>query len=125
MPHLTEILPGHQVVEVVLSGALEDPEAVEMLSEAMNLQRETGILDALLDCTDVVKGMSYSSVVEMADYIVSLGVPSNWRQAVIKPKDLTAAVTIGLWEAAGNNRGMTIKVLPDRESALAWLGGTP
>lgn len=125
MPHLTEILPGHQVVEVVLSGALDDPEAVEMLGETMNLQRETGIPDALLDCTEVVKGLSYKSVVDMADYTVSLGVPSNWRQAVIKPTDLTAAVTIGLWEAAGNNRGMTIKVFPDRESALAWLAAAP
>ena len=121
VPHLTEILPGHQAIEVVLSGALDDPEAAEMLVEAMNLQREMDIPDALLDCTGVTKGLSYPSVVEMADYTVSLGVPSNWRQAVIKPKDLTAAVTIGLWEAAGNNRGMTIKVFPDRESALAWL----
>ena len=121
MPHVTEILPGQRIVEVVLSGALDDPEAIEMLKEAMDLQRETGIPDALLDCTDVAKGLSYPSVVEMADYTVSLGVPSNWRQAVVKPTDLTAAVTIGLWEAAGNNRGMTIKVFPDRESALAWL----
>ena len=59
----------------------------------------------------------------MADYTVSLGVPSDWRQAVVKPHDLTAAVTIGLWEAAGNNRGMNIKVFPDRDSALEWLTG--
>lgn len=118
---MTEILPGHQVIEVVLSGALDDPEAVDMLVEAMSLQRETGIADALLDCTDVIQGLSYPSVVGMADYTVALGVPSDWRQAVIKPKDVTAAVTVGLWEAAGNNRGMTIKVFPDRESALAWL----
>ena len=121
MPHVTEILPGQRIVEVVLSGALDDPEAVDMLLESRKLQAEMGIPYALLDCTDVIKGLSYSSVVEMADYIVSLGVPSDWRQAVVKPKDLTAAVTIGLWEAAGNNRGMTIKVFPDRESALGWL----
>lgn len=121
MPHVTEILPGQRIVEVVLSGALDDPEAVDMLVESRKLQAEMGIPYALLDCTDVIKGLSYSSVVEMADYIVALGVPSDWRQAVVKPKDLTAAVTIGLWEAAGNNRGMTIKVFPDRESALGWL----
>ena len=90
VPHVTEILPGHQVIEVVLSGALEDPEAAELLVEAMTLQRETGIPDALLDCTDVVRGLPYPSVVEMADHTVALGVPSNWRQAVIKPDDLTA-----------------------------------
>ena len=86
-------------------------------------QGELGIPDALLDCTDVDQGLSYPSVVEMADYTVSLGVPSDWRQAVVKPHNLTAAVTIGLWEAAGNNRGMTIKVFPDRDSAIAWLTG--
>jgi hypothetical protein len=121
MPHVTEILSGQRIVEVVLSGALDDPEAVEMLVGSRQLQSDLDIPDALLDCTDVVQGLSYPSVVEMADYIVALGVPSNWRQAVVKPHDLTAAVTIGLWEAAGNNRGMTIKVFPDRESALAWL----
>jgi hypothetical protein len=121
MPHVTEILPGQRIVEVVLSGAMDDPEAVEMLVEAKKLQEKHGIPDALIDCTAVIQGPSYPSVVKMADYAVSLGVPSGWRQAVVKPKDLTAAVTIGLWEAAGNNRGMTIKVFPDRESALAWL----
>ncbi len=121
MAHVTEILSGQHVVEVVLSGALDDPEAIDLLAECRRLQIELGIADALLDCTDVIKGLSYSSVVEMADYIVGVGVPSDWRQAVVKPRDVTAAVTIGLWEAAGNNRGMTIKVFPDRESALAWL----
>ena len=120
---MTEILSGQRIVEVVLSGALDDPEAAEMLVECRRLQAELGIPDALLDCTAVDQGLSYSSVVEMADYTVSLGVPSDWRQAVVKPHDLTAAVTIGLWEAAGNNRGMNIKVFPDRDSALAWLTG--
>jgi hypothetical protein len=118
---VTEILPGQHVVEVVLSGALDDPEAVDMLAECRRLQDELGIAGALLDCSDVVKGLSYPSVVEMADYVVGLGVPADWRQAIVKPRDLTAAVTIGLWEAAGSNRGMTIKVFPDRESALEWL----
>jgi hypothetical protein len=118
---VTEILPGQRIVEVVLSGALDDPEAIDMLVESRRLQEETGIPNALLDCTDVIKGLSYSSVVEMADYIVAQGVPSDWRQAVVKPTDLTAAVTIGLWEAAGTNRGMTIKVFPDRTAAIGWL----
>ena len=125
MAHVTEILPGQHAVEVVLSGALDDPEAIDLLAECRGLQMELGIPDALLDCTDVIKGLSYSSVVEMADYIVGVGVPSDWRQAVVKPRDVTAAVTIGLWEAAGTNRGMTIKVFPDRESALAWLTTRP
>lgn len=121
VPHVTEILSGERIIEVVLSGALADPEAVEMLVEARRLQDELGIPGALLDCTDVTQGLSYPSVVEMADYIVAMGVPSDWRQAVVKPHDVTAAVTIGLWEAAGNNRGMNIKVFPDRDSALEWL----
>lgn len=118
---MTEILSGVRIVEVVLSGAMSDPEAVEMLVESRRLQDELGIPHALLDCTDVIQGLSYSSVVEMADYIVALGVPSDWRQAVVKPRDLTAAVTIGLWEAAGNNRGMNIRVFGDRDSAVEWL----
>ena len=121
VPHVTEILPGQRIVEVVLSGALGDPEAVEMLVEAKKLQDEMGIPNALLDCTDVTTGLSYSSVVEMADYLVSQGVPAEWREAVVKPTNLTAAVTIGLWEAACNNRGILVKVFPDRESAVGWL----
>jgi hypothetical protein len=121
MPHVTEILSGQRIVEVVLSGALDDPEAVDVLVESRRLQSELDIPDVLLDCSEVVRGLTYSSVVEMADYVVAMGVPSDWRQAVVKPHDLTASVTIGLWEAAGSNRGMNIKVFPDRESALAWL----
>jgi hypothetical protein len=121
MPHVMGIRSEQRIVEVVLSGPIAEPEAFEMLAQCSKLQEQQGIPDALIDCTDVLPGLTYSSVVEMADYAVSLGVPSHWRQAVVKPRDLTAAVAVGLWAAAGGNRGMAIKVFPDRESALAWF----
>ena len=43
------------------------------------------------------------------------------RQAVLRPRDLDAAMAVDLWEAAANNRGLAVKVFRDRDQALAWL----
>ena len=42
------------------------------------------------------------------------------------PEDPWAVLTVTRWEAVATNRGMTVRLSHDRESALAWFtGSTP
>jgi hypothetical protein len=60
-------------------------------------------------------------LVELADRVSDLGLEPHWRQAIVKPSDPWASMSVQRWEAIATNRGMTVRVFPDRESALAWL----
>ena len=82
------------------------------------------IADTLLDCADLTQGSAAVPIVELADRVSSLGTDPRWRQAIVKPHDPWAAMSVVRWEAAATNRGMTVRLFEDRESALAWLTAT-
>ena len=48
----------------------------------------------------------------------------RFREALVQPTDVTAAVSVGFWEVAGINRGLAMKVFRDRDDAIAWLEGS-
>ena len=77
----------------------------------------------LLDCRDLTQGSVSVPVVDLATRVAGLGMESHWRQAIVRPSDAFAAMTVDFWMAAANNRGITCRVFRDRESALAWLTG--
>jgi hypothetical protein len=118
---LRDLQPDHPVIELIVRGALNDPDVLGVVESSMRLQYETGIGDALVDCTEMTHELTNVQIIDLATHLASLGVPPVWRQAIVKPHDPYTAVAVGLWEAACNNRGLTVKVFPTREAALEWL----
>ena len=118
---MTELLPEHRVIEQVAVGTLNDPEVLDLILGVQQLQRETGIADTLIDCTDLTQGTSTVPLVDLAERVARLGVDPGWRQAIVKPSDAWASMSVLRWEAVAGNRGMTVRVFPDRESAIGWL----
>ncbi len=122
MPRImTELLPEHRVIEQVAVGTLNDPDVFELILGVQRLQQETGIGDTLLDCRDLTQGSAPVPVVDLVTRVADLGMESQWRQAIVRPSDPMAAMTVDFWMAAANNRGITCRVFRDRESALEWL----
>lgn len=113
--------PEHRVIEIVAAGVMSDPKVTDLIEEALTLLRDTGITDVLVDASAMTHEVSYTRIVELATELAALGIPSDWRQAIVRPDALSTAVAVSLWEAACNNRGMIAKVFPDRDAALAWL----
>lgn len=122
MPRImTELLPGRRVIEQVAIGTLNDPEVLELILGVQQMVNETGIKDTLLDCSELTQGTEPVPVGELADLVAKIGADPDWRQAIVKPHDPWASMTVIRWEALASNRGMHVKVFPDRETALAWL----
>jgi hypothetical protein len=118
---MTELLPGHRIIEQVAVGTLNDPEVFELILGVQQLQQETGIGDTLLDCTGLTQGTASVPVLDLIDRVVGIGMEPGWRQAIIRPHEAFAAMTVDRWMAAANNRGVTVRVFRDREAALEWL----
>ena len=113
--------PDVPVIEVVVEGSMTDPDTMELVTSGMREQQEKGFVLGLVDATHLTQKASPSLVIQVADHLRDAGVPDGWRQAVLRPHDLDAAMAVDLWEAAANNRGLTVKVFRDRDQALAWL----
>ena len=122
---MTELLPDHEVIEQVAEGTLNDPEVLELILGVQDMQKQTGIADTLLDCSDLTQGSVSVDVVALAQRVATLGMEPHWRQAIVRPHDPWAAMSVSRWEAAASNRGMIVRLFADRESALAWLCAGP
>lgn len=118
---MTELLPDHRIIEQIAVGTLNDPEVLELILGVQQIQKETGIADTLLDCSELTQGTAAVPLVDLADRVAQLGMEPHWRQAIVRPHDPWAAMTVSHWKAAASNRGMIVEVFRDRESALEWL----
>ena len=121
MPQIVRLSPDHRIVEVCITGPINDPESLALISRGLELQRESGIPDALVDCAAMSHAIPHPEIVQLAEYLATMDLPDGYRQAVIRPKDLHTAMSVDLWEAACNNRGVSVKVLRERDEAIAWL----
>lgn len=118
---MTELLPDHRVIEQVAVGTLNDPEVLELILGVQDLQHELGIGLTLLDCTDLTQGSRSVSIVDLAEIVARRGMEPHWKEALVRPTDPWARMSVDLWVAACNNRGIVAKAFPDRTSALEWL----
>ena len=100
---------------------MTDPDTMELVTNGMRVQHQEGYVLGLVDATLLTQRGTPALVIEVADHLRDAGVPAGWKQAVLRPRDLDAAMAVDLWEAAANNRGLTVKVFRDREQALSWL----
>ena len=94
---MASLLPDHPVVEVRYFGQVTAADLTE----------------AFTDLNDLVDALS------------ALGMTERFREAVVRPTDVTAAVSVGFWETAGVNRGPAIRTFRTRSEALDWLEGEP
>lgn len=113
--------PDVPAIEVVLEGSLSDPATMQLLVDGLRLMRREGVARSLVDAERLTQKVSPTTVIAVADRLLASDRPSGWRQAVLRPHDLDAAMATDLWEAAANNRGMLVKVFRDRDEALRWL----
>ena len=113
--------PDVPAIEVVLEGSLSDPATMQLLLDGLRLMRREGVAFCIVDAERLTQKASPTTVIAGADRLLASDPPPGWRQAVLRPQDLDAAMATDLWEAAANNRGMLVKVFRDRDEALRWL----
>lgn len=122
MPWTTRSLqPDLPVVEIVVEGTITHHDSNLMRAQARVLLADEGLTLVLYDATDLVHPPTSTDIIAVADSIVATNVPDGFRNAHVRPTDLTAAMWTDHWVAAANNRGIATAVFHTRDEAVAWL----
>ena len=118
------LAPEHDVVEARFYGVNTREEIEQAFAECLALALEIDTWLLLADCTDLAYAPPISDLKDLVDALATLGVTERFREALVRPLDVTAAVSVGFWATAGTNRGLVMELFRDRGEALAWLEGT-
>ncbi len=117
------LMTDHPIIEAMFHGRVTKEAADEAVHDILLLAGQMDVWSVLTDCTDLVWTPPITNLSPLADALNDLGVADRFRQALIKPQDVTAAVAVGFWETLGANRGLAIRVFRDRDEAITWLTG--
>ena len=123
MPWNTQYHSDTQIVEAVYSRSISPAEVEGAVRSTLALGVEHSATRFLTDCTELTGGHSITDLYGMMELLLSSGLPYTVREAgVLFPSsDPTAIENVGFWELACRNRGINVRVFPDRASAQAWL----
>ncbi len=115
------LLPDHSVIEVRYFGHVTAADLTEAFTECLAVAMELDTWLLLADCTELAWTPTITDLKDLVDALSALGVTDRFREAVVRPSDVTAAVSVGFWETAGVNRGLAIRAFRTRTEALDWL----
>jgi hypothetical protein len=122
---VANLLPDHPVVEVRYFGHVTAADLTEAFTECVVKAMELDTWLLLADCTDLAWAPTITDLKDLVDALSALGMTERFREAVVRPTDITAAVSVGFWETAGVNRGLAIRTFRTRTEALGWLEEEP
>lgn len=126
MPYTIKHEPVLDVIEVTLTGVLAaGGDVTEMTSDAVRLQKQTGVTRFLLDAKGWDVRASIIEIHELANtQYWKEELPRHSRIAVILPTSVSAQEAARFYETVCYNRGWNVRVCPDRQDAIDWLRGT-
>lgn len=113
--------PDLPIVEIIVSGTITHGDSDDMRATLRTMLVEEGVSLVLYDATDLVHVPTSTDIIAVADSIVATHVPTGFRNAHVRPTDLSAAMWTDHWVAAANNRGLPTAVFRTREEAVDWL----
>lgn len=113
--------PELPVVEMVVSGTITHADSDDMRAALRVMLAEERVARVLYDAVDLVHLPSSTDIIKVADSIVATNIPDGFRNAHVRPTDLTAAMWTDHWAAVANNRGMPTAVFHSRDEAIDWL----
>lgn len=113
--------PDLPLVEMVVSGTITHGDSDEMRRSVKSLLHEEGLERVLYDATELTHPPTSTNIIEVADSMSTTNLPAGFRNAHVRPTDLTAAMWTDHWVAAANNRGIRTAVFHTRVEAIDWL----
>ena len=115
------LLPALSIVEIVVSGTITHSDSDEMRRAVKALLIQEGLERVLYDATDLTHVPTSTNIITVAESMATTNLPAGFRNAHIRPADLTAAMWTDHWVAAANNRGIASAVFRTRAEAVDWL----
>lgn len=107
-------------IETFFGGELTPGELKAAIEENMRLALERACFVFLADCSGLRGGHSVFDLYGMLEFLLTLGLPPDFKEALLMPAE-GLAEGVEFWETACLNRGINARVFDDRSKALAWL----
>lgn len=115
------LVPEHSIVEARFFGNVTTTDVTGAFTECILMAMQLDTWNVLADCTELVWTPTITDLKDLVDALSDLGVTDRFREALVRPTDVTAAVSVGFWETAGVNRGLDIQGFRARADAIDWL----
>ena len=110
------------IIEVVFLGNITPEDLRASTSECIALHKRTGALGVLVDSNTWELGAPATQIYELPKEYLKDGLDPRIRIAVLLPTQPAAVEGARFYEDVCRNRGWNARVMPDRASALEWLG---
>ena len=120
----TYVAEGH-FVETTYEGVIAPDELNTAVVRTLALAHSHQTTLFLADCSQLVGGHSLVDLSHLIDSLVVLGMVGHLKEALIMPHLRAAAHDVAFWEAACVNRGLLVRLFPERQTALDWLCSPP
>lgn len=118
-------LPTDPMVELVYTGQVSPDELMRSAMETFELVSRSQIDRVLTDCSGMAGGHSIFDLLKGIEKLLAAGGPhlAKFKEAIVLPAEASkeAKQNVRFWETACRNRGLTVQVFFDRESAILWL----
>lgn len=121
MPYSTTYLQDADVIAIVYEGEVEPADGHAALAESGELAERHLCRRFLADCTTVSAHGTLFDVMAFVEMIAAAPPGPLLREAVVLPPDGATVDSLEFFETACRNRGLDVRVFPDRDAALAWL----
>ena len=122
MSWTAQFRPGDvSYVELGYIGMLKAHDLQEALAAGIKLGREHDTWLVLADCSRLDGGHTIVDLFGLAAALAELGAAQRFREALIAPVNPDVAETVKFWETTSLNRGLQVRMFPERDAAVEWL----
>lgn len=115
------LAPELPVVEARFEGRVDRADVERAFTECLMIGLELDTWCMLADCSEMMWTPPITDLKDLVDALAAMGVTDRFKEALVRPRDVTAATSVGFWEVAGANRGLAIRMFRTRDEAIAWL----
>ncbi len=114
-----------RIIELVFAGRTTGPDIKEATTKGIALTKEHGILEILIDITEMEWAASTTDVYDLpVNQYIAENFDRRSRLALVLSK-LTKEKEVGLfYETVCTNYGWHVQSFPNRDEAIEWLTGT-
>lgn len=126
MPWRVEMEAQHRVLRVAYEGEVSAAEVRACVARVIELMGAENTSYVLMEL-DGAKRIDLATVdiVNLPALYQALGLRGSFRQAIVVSQHSPAFDQAAFYETVCVNRGHAVRIFPERDGALAWLGSPP
>lgn len=121
MPWSCLARPDERLVEIRYVGRISPGELQAAFQETMTTCVAHDLHSILADCSELRDGHSLLDLYGLMDALLATGLAHKIKEAIVMPQPGDSWERVRFWETSCLNRGIRVRIFPDRPAAVEWL----